>query len=416
MKFYLGPYINESNIESFSYWRAPDGVLSAIDLRANKSVAGVGCFAVPDASVLSSDYRLFGQGDIRNFVPRESDRSIFASMLGLLTVQGSLFCEWLWDVLTVQADPFGLLRVRPLMPTSKRQMELWLGPLARSRLFQLADLEAVPVILKMRDDYRRIRQDSLDGKMILGASPDPEFYRRVLDMWGEKFRINNPEDVFIPDDLPKETRLTHSTTITDNFNRADSAALGTSAEGWTWTEFGGSALSITTNEVTYGGDDTPARANSDLASDDHYSQAVVAGLNSGSTSNWELQVRFASAAATYYRLIHRRNATTTYRLFTDTTQVGATVDAAEDTPPYTMRLEMDGSSILAKKSGTTVIGPFTDVTYSGQLRCGMGSTGANVGQKHDNFEAGDLAAAAGRMLIHPGVRGGMDEMLGGMNG
>lgn len=391
MRYYLGPWVKE--LLPSIHWRAPTGVVGSIDLRSipAHSTAGIGFFTTPDAITLDIDYLDIGQGDLRLLTVPVFQRIAIATALGLVSVTGPTLMDCLWDILTLRADPTGATRVRPLMPTIQGNLEIHLGGHSQvaSRGFNLGMPEAANVIAVIQEDYRRIRAEALNGK-----TPDPEIHRRVLDALGEKFRVDNPEGIFIPADLPKETRLPHRTTITDNFTRADSTTLGASSEGWSWTELEGN-IDIVTNRAaaqTTGTFDT-ARADSDLSSADHYSQAICR-FNGGGYPGVMMR-KDSSATLTYYsaRLVNTLDKVLAKYVSGTETTLGTNHAAHAVNTDFTVKGTANGSTITFDRDGGTETESVTDTAITGNLRCGIGGfLGIGSTQLNDDFVAADLAA------------------------
>jgi hypothetical protein len=182
------------------------------------------------------------------------------------------------------------------------------------------------------------------------------------------------------------------TTITDNFDRANAATIGTSAEGWSWQTLTGT-MGIASNAVdSQGGATGRARANSDLATSDHYAQFDVTVTLTGNSIG--PCVRFDSAANSCYQLLVNPDATN-YRFFKCVagveTQVGSTVVEALPGLPFTLRFEITGNTLTGFAGGVSKI-TTTDATFgSGPVRTGCRMS-ASTTPRLDNFSAGDLTA------------------------
>ena len=408
MRYCLGPWTQNFDALSRPIWRAPAGVVGSIDLRSllAQNSPGLGFFTTPDAVTLPVGYLEIAQGQIDKFLMNTARRSALAQKLGLADVSGATLLDCLVDLLTLRADPTGATRWKPLMPTHRGNLEIHLGghSLIWQKRLTLADPEAANVIFVVQENYRRIRQDALEGR-----TPDPEQHRRVLDALGEKYRVANPEDYFIPPDLPKQTRLKHSTTISDDFNRADNTNISTGAP-FSWTEVDGDS-SIAGNAYSNGGGATfgVARADSDLSSDDMYATAVLATIGASWTGG--VEARFSSSAFTCYNA-YAFNNPTTGPWATTKVSAGANTGIGSNTATTVtandvIRLEVDGSTIRRYKNGG-LQDTATDTTHTGYLRSGVGAD--NSAWRIDDFEAGDLAAGGnpiGRLISGTLLRGGI---------
>ena len=410
MRYWLGSYVLQ-DIGFGPAWVFPVGAVSGIDLRSipqmlNLAIpTGVGIFETPNTVNLGADYERFGQGDIRTEVPNEQRRGVFASMLGLASVTGTTLAEWIWDVLTLRADPAGLTHCKPLLPSirfdtgSPTLLKYTFGSgSVRNVPFDLTMPEAANAIEVMRNDYRQIRQDALDGKMGTTVNrefiADPQFHRKLLDSWAEKFRINNPEDVFISNDLPRETRLPHSTTIVDDFIRADGDTIG---DQLTWTEVDGDwdTVSNQAELQTASGDVRTARAESDLSTTDHYAQSRAKANPSDLLTEHGAAARFSSSSEICYVAFAYGQDDNIYTFKLN--GASQTLIAQTLITPVTndiYKVQANGSIITAYQNGTQRLSS-TDTTITTGTRCGiMGFNGGTTKPLIDDFEAADLAAAA----------------------
>ena len=391
MRYYLGPWVKNPAPEA--YWHAPSGVVGAIDLRSipAQNTAGVGFFTTPDAVTLSNQYVQIALGSIDTFSITPAGRTVIANALGLASVSGVTLLDCLKDILTLRADPTGINRWKPLMPTIAGNLEIYLGghSMIWSQEFDLAMPEAANVIAVLQEDYRAMLGDALAGKMGRNGVVDLQFHRRVLDSWGEKFRVSNPEDIFVPADLPKEPRLPHGTTITDNFNRADADALGNSSEGWSWTEVINDTDIVSNQAHSQGTEDCEARAESDLASSDHYGQVDVVNT----TFKGGAFARFSASARTAY--IGYLRATVTLRLSKNVSGTETLLSDAVITPalPEAYKIEANGSAIKVYQAGVQRLS-ITDTAITGNTRCGIYTRTSGSSNIVDNFSAADLAVAA----------------------
>lgn len=381
MRYYLGPRITGKGEES-SWLLAPDGSAGLIDLRsAEERANGVnGLCLIASPIALNSDYRLLHNGDIRDAVMQERDRAVWSSALRIGRVSGTTLAEWLYDTLTLQSDPTGE-GIGPLMP-ARDGMEIHLDGLVMRRRFDPKSPEARAVIDLRRRQYREIRATYKDI--------DPTLHRRLLTDWGQKLGIDRPEDVFIPSDLPKESPLPRHTFISDAANRADADALGSSVEGWSWTEVLNDIDLVSSGAFQGQGStlNTIARAETDLSSDDHASRIILNFIHTTGGTSGPL-ARMASSGGSCYWFGVRVDAPR-QRLFTLTvntasaTQIGSTVTDALPSRPYIMVLTCDGSTITGYQNtgfGTlTSKITTTDTAITGNTRTGMllASSGTNL--------------------------------------
>lgn len=415
--YYLGPWrwVTEEGGEGFA---PPEGVVGLVDLASlpQQSVGGsdrpLGFFATADAISLPSEYTLLGTGDLRE-LPSSGKMADACESLAGYRPQGDTLLAFLWDLLTAGTDPLGDDRCKPLIPTHRSVLELHLGghSLVQAETFRWGvhpHTNRVQAVLQA--DFARLHKEFHDAAdAIRGRNPDrAKRYEdqplKVLDALCEKYRLDKRDpDLWrqlIPANLREhvEGPKPHETVIADTFNRAD-GALGSSSEGWSWGTVGGTtALQIVSNQAS-----TPTTANGtgerradfDLSSDDHFSQAVlVAGGGTNDFAGVICRVFHTSGTRTYY--VAEKNGTNVFNLRKRVSGTSTLLRA--DTPtqgvPVTMRVDADGSSV-SHYVGGTLLGASTDTAITGFLRCGI-QPGFNTSgvQTFDNFEAGDLAGGA----------------------
>ena len=227
----------------------------------------------------------------------------------------------------------------------------------------------------------------------LAALPEPQHYKRVLDAWSE--RLGLPPEMFVPPDLIFEGTLPHGTTITEDFNTADSDTLGPDL---TWTEIEGD-LDVSGNEAATTDLDTDnvARADTDLGDDDHYAQAKCGGASSGGVRKLGPMIRKdSSGTLTYYSGIIDVTASRwrVRKEITGTETIIASKLNGISNDGRTIKVEITGSSLELFNDGTSKI-TTTDTAISSGLRCGIwGRRGTQQYVALDDFEAADPGAAA----------------------
>lgn len=188
--------------------------------------------------------------------------------------------------------------------------------------------------------------------------------------------------------------------ITDDFTRANADALGSSSEGWSWTEAVGD-IDIVSNaaEVMTLNASVFARAESSLASDDHYAQADVLAYDTdsgaGRTSAAGLLLRYHTSDVTHYLGRYLAGASQRWEIFRIITASATSIATQADTAPtapYTMRFEVDGSALEIFHDDVSQLAT-TDTNITGNLRTGVrefqGPSNL-VRTRLDNFEASDL--------------------------
>src|SRR5262245_60900861 len=188
-------------------------------------------------------------------------------------------------------------------------------------------------------------------------------------------------------------------TITDNFNRADQTNLGTSSEGWSWSNVN-DRWDIASNQAKPGtAADSISRADSDLASADHYAQIDVT-TTPDVGGNCSIAARFASAADTAYHFLFKNQNTSTWRIFKRVAGSFTQLSSADETvpaTPFTIKIECNGTSLAAYKDGvskTTV----TDSAISTGTRAGIYTN--EILTRLDNFQAADLREPSEGFLVN----------------
>jgi len=300
VKYWFGPFVKDTKLTRFC---SPDNTIGTLDLRSYSSFQDSdlngALFWTMDDIDLGNQYSFLGQGNILTLEPTSKAKNSLP-----FEVSGNTLSDWVWSILTVNSDPFGKVGPKPIIPTKELTLDLHLqghGNI-KSKLFNLEMPEAPKVLTVLQENYRKIRQEILNGEPL-----DPQLHQKMLDFWGEQFNVHNPEEIFIPEDLPRETRVKHTTSLSDNFNRANQTPLGTASGGGTWNSYLGDPadLNDTTLETTFmsiisnelGCASTSAtwtltRLESDLSSSNHSAQFSVAVF--GQINNqWGTTVRRA---------------------------------------------------------------------------------------------------------------------------
>jgi len=388
--YYLGPWVwhEGTKEEPMEYWKSPDGTVGLVDLRTTSQMAkdgkstpeGLGFFAVD--GTLPSPYKEVASGYLSS-TPLSNKAELGLSS-GYET-RGTTALDFVWEILTEGADAKGESAVKPLMPTADGNLELFLGghSLVKSEPFVYGTHPHSSKVKEvLQNDYRKLRDfDKKHGK---------ENYRKVLDMWSEKYKILNPEDEFIPSDLPKESRLKHSTVITEDFNKAQTSTLGPDL---TWTAVQG-VWGVSSNQAlmwaTTG--NQAQRAESDLSGSDMYALIQIQNLGQDyDPFAVGTAVRFDSEANTHYNGIFAQDG----NYFKLRKTVAGTVtdldtDAITFSFPEEVKTTVSGSTLKGYQAGVER-SSVTDTSITTGVRAGLsGYHNYNYCGPSDNFEAGDL--------------------------
>lgn len=399
MNYYLGPYewVDES-------WQPPATTVGAIDLRnlthMGTPVAqdGVGFFAT--TGLLDVSYDLLGQGDLRDINSSSAMKVIWDGVLGY-TPNGDKLVDLLYDHLTLGSDPLGAAASKPLLP-GNGLLVLHLGghSIVKATQFRLGHSpESNQVISVLQEDYRKIRQGTMGGGIPANQ------HRRVLDFWGEKYRVKNPHQIFIPNDLPVELPIPHSTSISENFDGADNAAIGKQltwvepTTGAFWDNFSSTGRCLDPGSET--NENRACYANSALSGADQECSIDIVVLENVSASQAGPACRRSNSAVTYYFARLAINSTPSFnvtieKVVTGTKTLIGTVGTVTMTLPDTVKLTVSGSSLEAFFNDVSE-STATDTAITGNLFCGLWglrNTGVDRSET-DNWAAQDFIAGGG---------------------
>jgi len=389
LNYYLGPWRRDAEQNA---WVAPSGTVGLLDFGSLNDCAlspsardmrGIGLFCTPRSVTLPSEYDLLDSGDCREIQVIDAHRNIVEAVLGVRIEAGGTLAE-ACAALFAAGDPTGQERWKPLTPTREGVYEIHLGGHSTifSRKFdgpadktwnKLRDLlrhdinqhdrECKAEAKRLRDAAKELRKqkknteaDACDAR----AAKVENHAEKVLDARCRKYRC-------LPSELSQTIRRSKaSTTIQDDFNRADGDTIGNQL---TWTETAGD-WDTSSNRAMVTGYSTlsDARAESSLSDDDHYAQAVITG---GIYEYGGVNCRFSSSARTYY----------TFRICfaSSDNSLRKYVDGSGTTLAYNYYTPASGATIKVDITGTTLKGfdggtekaSATDSAISGNYRCGL---------------------------------------------
>ncbi len=392
MRYWVGPWVFGAGFGDNHPWNGswiwPDGCELVADLRptSQQQVAGVALWA--SNTKPGPEYDLVCNGDPRTVQMTGPQRRNWNGRVpGGRQVAGTLR-ERLIETYTELADPAGLDRIKPLQPNTRGRIRIGLETGAGeilNRRFRLTDPGANRTVDLMQRTYREIRERARSGDFIGPRGADGEAHRRFLTAFQEKTGIDNPEDVFIPGDLPREERLPRETTHTESFNQADSSTLGPDL---TWTEQSGSWDTVS-NEVRHlGGADGFARADADVSGNDNYGQIDIVTLSSGKALG--STCRMSSSAIDGYGCYVFVGVLYLFSVSGGTRSAQGNSSCTESYP-NPCYVEIDGNALECSFNGTTVTkDPIT--THSSGTRGGIFAYW-NTTVQGDNFEVADLGGA-----------------------
>lgn len=382
--WYSGPWRWVAD-DALSCWSPPDGC-GGLDLRSLSQQSqqggapglGIFCGDVVPAAV-GSEFDLLGSGNWHDVKATKRLIDALPARPGYRP-KGNDLVGLLRDLLLDGADPDGLDFAKPLVPGVDGLLSLHCGQSHYER-FRWGDPHTAKLQGMLRKEFRGLMDDADNGKL-----KDSHHHLRVLDAWCEKYGVDDWKE-FVEPSLHKDVpgRVRHDTTITDNFNRADSGTLGASSEGWSWSEVAGN-IDIVSNRAQCNATGSRARAATDLSSADHYAQALLVGLG---TTGKGPAVRYTSADTMYAYLSDGG------RLFKIT--AGTLTSLASSSTPAndsTCKVQISGSSLSGWINGSNTVNA-TDTAITGILRTGIWLH--NSGSIVDDFTAADIAAGGGML-------------------
>lgn len=314
-------------------------------------------------------------------------RAAFALRLGILDVTGDTLIDCLFDALTIRAGGNGPCG---LMPDNKNNLSLHLPghSLVKEIPFTLDIPEAANVIRTYQANYEEL------------AALKSDVHRKYLDELGLQFNVPDPENYFIPDGMPKETRLPRATTYQDDCTRGNQAPIGTSTganSGQTWNSYAstGSGLTLTTsamgitsnaiaNKVDLVGTYYLNRLEGDLSGVNHHCQLTFTQWTTASEPQLGPCVRMATGTdGTCY--IARAIPVVGILALTSSNSSGGLTDIVTPSATFTttdvLDLDFNGSTYTVSKNGSPIASG-SNGTISGGVRCGAFSyaplTGGNV--------------------------------------
>lgn len=368
----------------------PLGTVGCVDLSAVGAHDRV--FVTSETEFIEGDVlERIGDGTpLDEYSATARERIALAGLVDTAWQPGWKLVDWLWAALTMDADPTGTTRAKPIMPTHKRVLELHLKDRIAPSLVRAQQLPRdptqhpawAPMQQVLQDDYLAIRARGGPHLQWLGA----QRLKWRLSREAARDLIGDPND-----DLPRDP----TTSIADAFTNTNGTNLRDhSAGGFSWsevTEADNMEINASNQVAREGGSlYTFCRAETDLASDDHFTEidvvSTVTGVWFGACT------RFAAAAETNY-LAHFGFGTDEFFLFKvdagSRTQLDTGVTGFNT--PATVRCEANGSTIRCLVDGNEV-SSVTNTDITGNTRPGINCRGSIVGAIGDNFAAQDLVA------------------------
>lgn len=399
-RIYLNPWEWNTTDPDDPYWASPGGsAISALDLRTWSQMGvkggipqGFGLFVYAKAQ---RNMLLDLGSDVEASITL-AQRDALQTILGYRVAPDSLF-KVVRELLLNAGDPTGQTRWKPLTGSLVDGVGLPLGGFGRTAREPLTRTHPAwqTTIDVFQADYRRSRAE--------GIVPLDALKRMTGDQM-LRLGVTDSREL-LPPEYRNEGWLPPQTTINDTFDRVDAATLGTSSDGtWSWTEVEGTGHDILSNEAQASVNVTTksSRAEKDLSSANHYAQMDATYLPPPISTNRAIiakaLTRFDPTAATYYEGHVRQWDDGTAdmqirKVIATTGTVLAGPISVTVSLPDTIKGESNGSTIKAYLNAVEKVS-VVDTAITGNLRTGIGGWPRDAQYRVDNFEAGDLGAAA----------------------
>ena len=375
----------------FDYWRCPGGNCAGlIDLRsipqmsrAGGTPEGYGFFVYEEPQLNPSLYYL---GNSLNYPLIGSQKQWIEENLSLVQgiTQSTILDVLYTDLLILNGDPTGQDRWKPLRGSLKTGVKLYLAnELVKREEFTQDHRAFQGTIDVFQADYSRLKSEGMaieHLRKVTGAKMQALFGRMDDDLLEPLLGPNAADGWGRP-----------STTITESFPGTSDTFGG----DLSWTEVLGDYDNVSDKGVDNTANDGwgSARADSDLSSDDHYTEVITTWTGDNSSAAGPC-VRFAAGAETHY--VFTLNASG------DDAKIRKVVTGTVtdlDIKPFTLaaetktvKLTVDTTTLTGLVGGVQT-NTTTDVAISSNLRTGLRSyTGAPLFPIHQftSFEAADL--------------------------
>lgn len=396
MQWVWGPFAWNSTDAT---WELPPGCFSALDYRRLSDMGpetvgmrNFALFAADDAATFGVDHFVLGSGNPRNIPMGLARRTRMQTDLVLPTTpQAGNLAELAAELFLLHSDPDGADMARPLVPTMRRQWELTVA--GNSVVIPFSQAHGAYDRLKtlLRRVYKRHYDDVQAGNLPsnhhrkwLGAQMR-KYFGRLDDLRYREFQGV---------DVPDETPLMPTTTVSDNFNRANE-----SLDVGNWTEVSQDwGVVSNTAQLVSGIGSGIARYNTALSSDDHYSQALCSNISGSGIASNVIVRKDSSATLTFYRFYNLGGGSPTRDIskLIGGTPTTLASDASGSASTVTLKLQVDGSSLEAFYNGASIL-TVTDSAITGNTYAGIGCGRVTSSTTIDDFEAADLVADSGIM-------------------
>jgi len=250
-----------------NFWAVP-GATGCIDLRCGREDGfGFAVFSsrqtIPDGLELGDDLAS----------AMKQTRSRVSSFLGLPNnaVESTSLREVIAELLISHGDPTGQKRWKPLRGGFKKGIPIYLGGMIWKERFDLAHQVFRNVREVFQVDYRKHKVE-IDRLPVKEADAQFIALRKYTGGVLRNFRLGENSSAILPFPYRKDGFLNPATVINESFNTGDSDILGPDLS---WTEQDGDIDIVTNRARSTGGGINAAQATTNLATDDHYSEALV---------------------------------------------------------------------------------------------------------------------------------------------
>lgn len=375
--FYQAPWEWFCEREDFCYWQAPNGSsLGAIDLRSTPQMSQIG--GTPQ-----------GVGIFTYSKPQVIENSVY------LGTDKELVASYVWDKLTIQADPTGISAPKPLQGRLGKNIELYIaGELVKSEPFNDAHRQRTIDVFKADYEQNVKEYPKETIEKWVGATMT-EVYGEMSD---EKALEIVPTKYHNQGKLWRKPETTIGDTFTDTNGTDLASHTATGANGgFSWTEVTVAGnMEVQSNHIqpnnSSSNEDRDYRAESDLSTDDMYAKATIG--TTATSFDGAVDVRFSSSARTHYQSEWGNTFFRISKFIAGSHTILQQNTSLSHSAGDVMEVRVNGSTIQAFRNGVQVGTDQTDTDITGHLRSGLNMWHGNG--TWDDFEAGDLATAVNK--------------------
>ena len=418
---YLAPWEWKQDPAGESYWTAQreQDRVGCLDLRSLPQCGspwptpqGYRNLFVYRQPVVLSGGRYLGDDPARLLTLQE--RQAFSNFFSLgETLVATNLRDAVVELMCAHGDPTGQTRWKPLRGSPRIGYRLILGPWDYRWRWDRMDIAFRRAGMEVdHQDWLRLKAaDQLAGRT---------HYRKVLTALAEKYYGRSAAIQAVADRLLQawgETESVvaepHDTVIGDTLVEASDTSLGAHTAtgpngGFSWTAVDGVFTVLGASDdvrgptSAAGGFPASARAESPLASDEHYAKTVSVWFETTS-SIAGVALRFAAAAETFIAVWARDSTTTGHaigKVVTGTLTTLKSDSIAAGPAGWSIKGDVDANDLITLYINDVAYFTQMDTTGTGNLLTGiLAHSDISREVRQDNFEAGDLGGAARRMFV-----------------